>query len=84
MVIGIHNSNLYPDNIDRKEKSYEMIQEFDRRFKDQHHSNQCSVLLNCDLKTAEGRAVAKENKLHETICEGCMITSIKILNEMIP
>ena len=84
MVIGIHNSHLYRDNIDRKEKSYEMVQEFDKRFKEMHHSNQCSELINCDLKTTEGRAFAKEHRLHETICEGCMITSIKILNEMIP
>ena len=84
MVIGIFNSQLFKDNLDRKEKSYEMIQEFNRRFMEIHHSNTCRDLINCDLRTAEGRAEAKENRLHETICEGCMVTSIKILNQMIP
>lgn len=82
MVIGIYNSQLHKENLDRKEKSYEMIQEFNRRFMEIHHSNNCRDLINCDLRTAEGRAVAKENKLHETICEGCMLTSITILNEL--
>ncbi len=84
MVIGIYNSQLHQDNLSRKEKSYGMIQEFDRRFTEIHNSNNCHDLINCDLRTAEGRAIAKKNRLHETICEGCMLTSIKILSEMIP
>lgn len=84
MVIGIHNSQLYPDNLTRKEKSYAMIQEFNARFVEVHKSNQCRDLINCDLSTPEGRAEAKERQLHETICEGCMATSISILNDMIP
>lgn len=84
MVIGTYNSQLHPDNLTRKEKSYEMIQEFNARFIEKHQSDQCRDLIQCDLKTAEGRAVAKANRLHETICEDCMITSIRILNDLIP
>lgn len=84
MVIGVYNNQLYPDNLTRKEKSYEMVREFNRRFTEEHKSNQCKDLINCDLSTPEGRLEAKEKRLHETICEGCMATSIHILNDMIP
>jgi C_GCAxxG_C_C family probable redox protein len=84
MVIGVYNSQLYPDNLVRKEKSYEMIREFNARFVEEHKSNRCMDLVNCDLSIAEGRALAKEKRIHETICEGCLATSIRILNGMIP
>lgn len=83
MVIGIFNSQLYPDNLTRKENSYAMVQEFNSRFTAVHKSNQCRELINCDLSTPEGRAVAKEKHIHETICEGCMATSIRILNDLL-
>jgi len=83
MVIGIYNSQLYPDNLTRKEKSYEMIQEFNTRFVEKHKTIRCKDLINCDLSTVEGRAKAKELRLHETICEGCMVTSVGILNDLL-
>ncbi len=84
MVIGTYNSRIYPDNLTVKEKSYAMIQEFNARFVEKHKTNQCKDLINCDLNTEEGRAIAKEQRLHETICEECMLTSIGILNDLIP
>jgi C_GCAxxG_C_C family probable redox protein len=84
MVIGVYNSQLYPDSIDRKEKSYAMIREFNARFIGEHKTTRCKDLIDCDLSTPEGRALSKENRLHDTICEGCMATSIRLLNELIP
>jgi C_GCAxxG_C_C family probable redox protein len=83
MVIGVYNSQLYPDNLNRKEKSYAMIQEFNARFTAEHKTTVCKDLINCDLSTPEGRAEAKARQLHETICEGCMATSIRILNDIL-
>ena len=84
MVIGMYNSRLYHDNLTRKEQSYGMIREFNDRFVEEHQTTQCKDLINCDLSTPEGRELAKENRIHETICEGCMVTSIRILNDLIP
>jgi len=84
MVIGVYNSQKYPDNIDRKEKSYAMIQEFNARFIEKHKSIKCRDLINCDLSTDEGRAFVKENKLHDTICEPCLASAVQILNQLIP
>jgi C_GCAxxG_C_C family probable redox protein len=84
MVIGEYNSGKFPENIDRKEHSYAMIRDFNSRFIAEHKTTNCKELINCDMSTPEGRAEAKEKRLHETICEGCMATSIRILNQMIP
>jgi len=84
MVISVYNSQLYPDNVSRKENSYSMIRKFNDRFIGEHKTTKCRDLIHCDLSTDEGRAFVKENRLHETICEGCMSTSIRILNELIP
>ncbi len=83
MVIGIYNCQLHPDNLTRKEKSYAMIQEFNAMFIEIHISNKCKDLINCDLSTVEGRALAKENRLHETICEPCLASAVRILNKLI-
>ena len=58
MVIGMHQSRLYADNVTRKEKSYEMIREFHSRFMEMHGTDQCSGLISCDLSTPEGREQA--------------------------
>jgi C_GCAxxG_C_C family probable redox protein len=84
MVIGIYNSQQYPDNLTRKEMSYAMIRKFNDSFVDIYQTNSCSKLINCDLSTPEGRALAHENQLHETICEVCMATSFRLLKELIP
>ncbi|MFA6128918.1 MAG: C-GCAxxG-C-C family protein [Bacteroidales bacterium] len=83
MVIGMYNSQLYPDNQTRKEKSYQMIQDFNSRFLEIHLSTKCMNLIDCDLNTDEGRALVKERRIHETICEGCLATSVRVLNDMI-
>ena len=82
MVLGIHNSNRFTDNQDKKEKTYSMIQKFSQKFQSIHGSIHCSSLLNCDLKTSEGQTYMKENKLVEKVCEKCISTSIGLLEEL--
>jgi C_GCAxxG_C_C family probable redox protein len=83
MVIGLYSSQKYEDNLSRKNLSYAMIQQFDQRFKLLHQTTQCSELLNCDLKTNEGHAIAVENKLFERICQKCISDAIGIVDDLI-
>ncbi|MEI6142149.1 MAG: C-GCAxxG-C-C family protein [Mariniphaga sp.] len=83
MVLGIYNSNRFTDNKVKKEETYAMIQKFSQKFQSIHGSIHCSSLLNCDLKTDEGQACMKENKLAEKVCEKCISTSIGILEELL-
>jgi C_GCAxxG_C_C family probable redox protein len=83
MVLGIYNGKKYPDNMDKKGKTYPMVQEFSRKFKLMHGATDCKSLLNCDIKTEEGHRLAKENKLFETLCEKYLSDSIRIVEELI-
>ena len=83
MVISIFNCQKYSDNIDRKEKTYSMIQDFNEKFNEIHNTMNCKSLLNTDLKTADGRRFVKENKLDESVCEKCISDSIKIIEEIL-
>ena len=83
MVLGLHLNNKYKDNKERKEKTYAMVQEFSEKFKAIHGTLDCRALLDCDMKTEEGRRYIRENRLHETICEKCVADSVNIIEEMI-
>jgi C_GCAxxG_C_C family probable redox protein len=82
MVMGIHNCRRYSDNKDRKEKTYAMVQEFSRKFRDKHGTMDCRTLMNCDLNTKEGQQYVKDHNLHEVVCEKCIADSIKIIQEI--
>lgn len=83
MVLGIYNCIKHSDNEERKEKTYTMIQRFADKFKAIHGTTDCKSLLNCDLKTEEGRDYAHDHNLYEIICEKCILDSIRIIEELI-
>lgn len=83
MVLGLYNCKKYPDNRERKEGSYAMIQRFDGKFKSIYGTTDCKTLINCDLRTEEGRKYVADNNLHEKICEKCIEDSISIIEELI-
>jgi C_GCAxxG_C_C family probable redox protein len=82
MAIGLFNSQKFTDNKDRKAKSYDMIQKFNKKFIEFHQTTNCRKLLNCDLSTKEGQDYAKIHNVHENICEKCILSSVQILEEL--
>lgn len=83
MVFGIYNCNKFSDNKVRKDETYSMIRKFTDEFKTLHGTISCKSLLNCDLNTEEGQQFLKENNLSETICEKCIIDSIRIVEKIL-
>ncbi len=81
MAISLFVSNKYTENKDRKAKSYEMIQNFNKKFVDIHKTTNCKALLNCDLNTEEGQKYVKEHNVYEDICGKCILSSVQILEE---
>jgi C_GCAxxG_C_C family probable redox protein len=82
MAISLFASSKYSDNKDRKAKSYEMIQNFNKKFVEIHKTTNCKALLNCDLSTKEGQEYAKSHNVYENICEKCILSSVQILDEL--
>jgi C_GCAxxG_C_C family probable redox protein len=83
MVFGIFNSKLSPDNEERKERTYQMIQAFADEFKSLHGSIECKTMLNCDLQTKEGQRIFENRNLGKTVCEECISDSINIIEKLI-
>lgn len=83
MVLGLHNSAKYADNLALKNATYPMIRQFDAKFKAIHKTTNCKALLQCDLNSEEGHAYAVENKLFERICEKCIADAVCIVEELI-
>jgi len=79
MVLGVYCSNKFMDNRERKEKSYLMIQDFNRRFIEKHNTTECKTLINCNLRTEEGQKKFHLDNLSETVCEICIKDSIQFL-----
>ena len=84
MIMGIHICKMHTDNKERKEKTYALVQDFNRRFRAIHGTSDCIDLLKCDLKTVEGQQYIKDNNLHEVVCEKCIADSIKIFGDIMP
>jgi C_GCAxxG_C_C family probable redox protein len=82
MVLGIYNCKKYADNKDRKENTYSMVKEFNKKFKAIHATTNCRLLLGSDLNTVEGQKYVKEHNLHEIICEKCIKNAVQIVNEL--
>lgn len=82
MVLSIYAGSKYQNNIDKKEKSYPLIREFNSRFIQLNKSTECRAILNCDIQTEEGHKYAKENNLFEKVCEKCIKDSISIIDEL--
>jgi C_GCAxxG_C_C family probable redox protein len=83
MVIGLNRYRKFTDPVEQKEHAYLLIREFNSRFLEQYKTNNCKQLLNCDLLSEEGRQFFKDNNLHETVCQKCIVDSIRILDEIL-
>ena len=64
-------------------RTYELVREFNQRFKALHGSVICKELISCDLSTSEGLAEARNKKIFTTVCPDFVSDSVKILEAMI-
>ena len=78
MVLGLRPYvGLAP--VEKKEKVYALVGEFNRRFKAIHNSIICTSLLGSNLGTPEGMASAKERKLIDNVCPALVADAVSIL-----
>jgi len=82
MVIGLNNSLAIQLKEERTDNTNQMIQDFEKRFVGAHESSQCKDLIQCDLNTQEGQKYFKEEQLKEFVCENCIFSAVRILEEV--
>jgi C_GCAxxG_C_C family probable redox protein len=81
MVIGLKHGKSNDHEDENQEISFSMVQDFSKKFIEQHGSINCKDIIQCDLQTEEGRKYFQENDLIKT-CTECVKTAVNILEEM--
>ena len=83
MVIGLKYANVDPRDRETKEKTYELVREFARRFRERNGSIVCRDLLGCDISQPAGLNAAREKGLFSSVCPRMLRDVTEILEEMI-
>ncbi len=86
MVIGLKFGPVFDEGKNdklAKEKTYQVVNTFVRRFKELNRSIICKELLGADISTPEGLKAAEDNKLYDTACTGFIKYAIEILDELL-
>lgn len=83
MLIGCKHGKTKEDDTRAKERTYEFVRRFAKRFEKKNGTLSCRELIGCDLNTSEGRRYAKENNLFETKCKKYIGDSGEIIEEML-
>ena len=83
MVIGLKHGKTKADDDDAREKTYELVNEFVRRFQERNGTILCRELIGHDLSTEEGRETVVERNLMVTRCPGFVRDAGEILEDIL-
>jgi C_GCAxxG_C_C family probable redox protein len=83
LALGLSRKNTCDNPRESLEKTYALINEFNRRFAAQHGSVTCKELIGHDLNTPEGLAKAREDKVFTTRCPGFVRDAVEIVEGLL-
>ncbi len=83
MVIGLKYGRTRPEDEESKEKTYRLVHEFYRRFRELHGSTVCRELLGIDLSRPEGHKQAEESGVFTRLCPKFVADAVSILEQIL-
>lgn len=83
MFIGLKYGNDTAENVDSKEKTYEIIRKFTESFKKEFGSIKCKEIIGCDLNTEEGMKYYEDNSLASEKCSKCVEAAARLVNKIL-
>ncbi len=83
LVLGLEYGSETSTEKDKKEQTYEKIQQLTRRFEEKHGACTCRDLLGCDISTREGSLQAREQGLHRSKCPVFVKDTVDILENIL-
>ena len=83
MVIGLKHGKVKAEDEEAKEKTYEIVREFVKRFKSLHGSIMCKDLLGYDLDIPEELEEVEEKQICETRCPEFVQNAVEILGKLL-
>ncbi|MCU7800342.1 MAG: C-GCAxxG-C-C family protein [gamma proteobacterium symbiont of Lucinoma myriamae] len=83
LVLGLEYGSENSFQKDKKNQTYDKIQDFTKKFEQKNGACQCWELLGCDISTVEGFQQAKEQGLTKNKCPGFVKNAVDILEDII-
>jgi C_GCAxxG_C_C family probable redox protein len=83
MVIGLKCGMSQEDNLQAKERSYALCQDFATRFTARHESINCHKLIVYDLGNPDEYEAAKEENVYENVCTNLVRDAFDILQDIL-
>ena len=83
MAIGLKYGKYRAEDNEAREKTYALVQEFARQFRERHGQLLCRELLSCDISTPQGRQAAHDSGLHDTLCPQLVRDAAEIVGELL-
>lgn len=80
IVIGLKSIDR---NKKERDKTYQLVREFARRFKLRNKSIMCKKLLGCDIHTPHGISLAQKKGLFITLCPKFVQDAAEIIEEIL-
>ncbi|WP_027357972.1 C-GCAxxG-C-C family protein [Desulforegula conservatrix] len=83
MAISLKHGRIKANDLDSKNKTNNLINEFVKKFEAIHGHIGCRELLGCSIGTKEGYEYAKKNNLFEKRCNQYVKDATKILGDIL-
>jgi C_GCAxxG_C_C family probable redox protein len=83
LAIGLKCGRTRPEDEEAKEKTYALVHEFIRRFRDRHGSIVCRELIGVDLSSPRGHKLGEERGVFQNLCPGFVAGAVEILDEIL-
>ena len=80
LVVGLSYSKIFPDPEQAKEKTYAVVQEFDRLFRAKNQTTNCRELIGVDLRQGDRQIAQKQVK---TVCPRLIQDAAEILEQLL-
>ena len=82
MAFGLVHGRMSAEDAARRNHVYQLVQEFVKRFQEEHSSIVCRDLLGVDLQTEEGRNQYKKDNLNKK-CQNFVTTAFQIASTLL-
>lgn len=82
MALGLYSGKNFNEPEMVKENAYQLIQEFNKRFKSKFGTIACKELIGTDLSTAEGLERGKNSGVFESKCPEFVEAAVEIVAQL--
>jgi C_GCAxxG_C_C family probable redox protein len=83
LVLGLAQKTTNGNPRENVDKTYQLIADFDKKFKALHGSTNCTGLTGYNLGVPEEAAKAREKGVFNNVCPGLVQDSVKILEGLL-